>query len=91
MQDTFHDINPDPDSPEVKAALAQIERTARLYYEALLGCTVKAVAFEADDYSGDDFPVLLLRRADGSEIAVTVSCDPEGNAPGHLFIDEVQS
>lgn len=60
----------------------------------LLGYTVKEVQTSLEhppENSEDIWPVLIFERDGSPEIRVEVSCDPEGNGPGWLFIEEVQS
>ena len=59
--------------------------TTKIYYEQLIGAKVLRVGFLKD---GDEqWPTLQLQKKDGSLFHVTVSCDPEGNGPGHLIIE----
>lgn len=54
------------------------------HYAPLLGRTIKEIRFERDEVSGDPLPILVFE--DGSSAAVL--CDPEGNGPGHLDVQQ---
>jgi len=60
------------------------------YYRELIGW--KIVQAECVDCDGDEilWPVLILKNDEGKWMRVEVSCDPEGNGPGHLFIYHVE-
>jgi len=63
------------------AVAAEIEQANRL-----IGFTVQSVCQTED---GESFG-LTLRR--GKQLLnVWVDCDPEGNGPGHLAVEEVKS
>lgn len=60
---------------------------------SLIGATLTAATVSVDD-EGDGvyfevWPVLIFTKPDGTTIQVEVSRDPEGNGPGHLFIEGV--
>lgn len=59
------------------------------HYEQLRGLTV--VAVDLVDYEDDGrlWPTLILEDGRRNAIRVEVSCDPEGNGPGHLFIQAI--
>jgi hypothetical protein len=65
----------------MNAVQAEIEQAKRL-----VGFTIEGVC-QTDD--GESFG-LRLRRGK-HHINVWVDCDPEGNVPGHLAIEEVSS
>jgi hypothetical protein len=58
----------------------------------LVGATivVAEAVVQNDDNSEvvEVWPVLQVRTTDGRTFQIEVSCDPEGNGPGHLFITE---
>lgn len=60
------------------------------YLDELVGATVVHAAAFVDTEEGwpEVWPVLVLRKPDGTLLQVEVSRDPEGNGPGHLFIAE---
>jgi hypothetical protein len=58
------------------------------YYSQLKGATILNVeVFEDDLYSGFDanWPVFIIKLADGSTTELQLSSDEEGNAPGFMF------
>lgn len=56
------------------------------YYSALKGATITDVKMRPDnEFPGEEWPVLMVRFADGSTGEVEVSRDSEGNGPGFLF------
>ena len=57
------------------------------HYSQLVGCRVVEIAF-SDDGTGELWPVLVMKNKKGETVYVEVSCDPEGNAAGHLFINK---
>lgn len=62
------------------AVEAEIEQAKRL-----VGFTVEGVCHTED---GESFGLTLRRGKE--RMNVWVDCDPEGNGPGHLAIEEVQ-
>lgn len=60
------------------------------YYQDLIGW--KIVHAECVDYEDDGrhWPTLILENDQRQAIRVEVSCDPEGNGPGHLFIQHIE-
>ena len=60
----------------------------RQYYAQLNGATIICTGFaENRENPREPWPMLQIRTASGKIDYITVSCDPEGNAPGHLFIN----
>ena len=57
--------------------------------EALIGHTITEVDFAEDDTCNrwESWTILTLVK-DGKTTMVEVSRDPEGNGPGHLFIQQ---
>ena len=62
----------------MSAVKAEVEQANRL-----IGFTVEGVCHTKDFESFG----LTLRRAD-ERLTVWVGCDPEGNGPGHLAVEE---
>ena len=60
---------------------AEIDQAKRL-----VGFTVEGVCHAED---GESFGLTLQRGK--QRLTVWVDCDPEGNGPGHLAIEEVRS
>lgn len=56
------------------------------HYARLLGRTIKEIRFESFEGDGDPLPILILD--DGSTAAAY--CDPEGNGPGYLDIQDAR-
>ena len=52
------------------------------HYSKLLGRTLTEIRFEA--YDGQPLPVLVFQCG----MTAAVFCDPEGNGPGHLDIEQ---
>jgi hypothetical protein len=63
------------------AVEAELEQAKRL-----VGFTVAGVCHTQD---GESFGLTLRRGQE--RMTVWVDCDPEGNGPGHLAIEEVRS
>jgi hypothetical protein len=57
--------------------------------DLLIGHTIAEVDFSVDDLCGrwESWTILTLVK-DGKTTMVEVSRDPEGNGPGHLFIQQ---
>ncbi len=58
------------------------------YFGQLVGC--KVLGFEMQDDGDEMWPALIMRTDDGEEVAFVLSCDPEGNRPGFVFIEPVE-
>lgn len=67
------------------------DRWFERHYGQLRGATIEEVGQAEGDYPTESWPVLIVRMADGTRRQVEVSRDPEGNGPGHLFIEEVSA
>jgi hypothetical protein len=67
----------------------------KAYLDELVGAkvvNVAAVKDDSDDWGWPEvWPVLVFEKPDGTLLQVEVSCDPEGNGPGHLFVTEKKS
>lgn len=61
------------------------------YLEPLVGGSITAIgAIVEDDFGFPEvWQVLRVKLADGKVVDLVVSRDPEGNGPGHLFIEEI--
>jgi hypothetical protein len=62
------------------------------YFGQLIGATIIGFAMvpeeqdpEFPEYEGDFWPTFLVRLKDGSEVAIELSQDEEGNGPGWCF------
>lgn len=69
-----------------------VQRAAARAHDALAGLeggVILDAAPELDHSYGtwEVWPCLRVRTTGGDIVHVTVSQDPEGNGPGHLFID----
>jgi len=60
------------------------------HYQTLIGFTVKGLAVDDTDDTTEPFPVLIMEK-DGVEIEVAISQDAEGNGPGFLFIESIET
>lgn len=58
-------------------------------FPELDGATILTTDYEVDEDFGELWPTLHVVAKDGTKFVVHVSTDPEGNGPGHLFIEEV--
>ena len=58
------------------------------HLDVLNGATI-IEATALDDTDGI-FQVLLVRTRDDTILQIEVYCDPEGNGPGHLHINEYE-
>ncbi len=58
----------------------------------LIGGTITQVETQIDESEGwpEVWPFFIVKTADGKYLQVQVSRDPEGNGPGHLFIDPAE-
>lgn len=64
------------------------------YYGQLVGATIVSAGVVAeDDFGSVNFwPTIAVKLANGMDIVLEVSQDPEGNGPGFLFgLPNVQS
>lgn len=59
------------------------------YYRQLIGFKITGFRMEEDDFGGDPFPIFTVLSPDNQQLQITVSCDPEGNGAGFLFLEEV--
>lgn len=73
----------------MKAAAELEAEFIRKEFAPLVGATIVAIEGVPSDDSQfvEVWPVLVVRKADGTMTDVVVSCDPEGNGPGFLFIE----
>lgn len=55
------------------------------YYKSLEGATITKFIGMNDAEMGDGFPAFWVKFADGSEGAIEISQDPEGNGGGFIF------
>jgi hypothetical protein len=69
---------------EIKSEKQALEE----YLSILKGATIIEICAVADDDFGFThyWPVFWIKTKDGKELQIEVSCDPEGNGPGHLFM-----
>jgi hypothetical protein len=81
--DLFRDYTPTPS----ETASAQDRETAWIlnHYAPLIGGRITLIEPARDDY-GQVWICLRVEFEDRPALRVEVSCDPEGNGPGHLFI-----
>lgn len=56
------------------------------HYEQLRFAKIVAVDLVDYDDDGKLWPTLIIEDSQGNAARVEVSADPEGNGPGHLFI-----
>lgn len=56
------------------------------HYEQLRGSKIVAVDLVDYEDNGMLWPTLIIEDSRGNAARVEVSADPEGNGPGHLFI-----
>lgn len=59
------------------------------HYEQLRGLTIVGVDLVEYDDDGLLWPTLIAANKAGDLFRVEVSADPEGNGPGHLFIQDI--
>lgn len=60
-----------------------------VHYAQIVGGTIEAATFDEDE--GELWPILLIKMPNGDNFQVMLSQDPEGNGPGHAFIDKEPS
>lgn len=68
----------------MRAAPTGIEQR---HYQQIVGGCVTGIAWD-DESFGNPVPVLLVKLPSGCILQCAVMCDPEGNGPGFLDIEE---
>ena len=73
-----------------------VERTGLVYWNYIsktIGYKIVNVRVEVDDNHGfmDYYQVLLLENEAGEKMELVILCDEEGNGPGHISIEKVES
>ena len=61
--------------------------TEQRHYQQLVGGTVMEIVWDVESF-GEATPVLKIRLPDGRPLQCVVLCDPEGNGPGYLGIED---
>ena len=60
------------------------------HLKPLVGATITRVEAEPDPEGfSEPWPVLYVKLADGTQKALVIQRDPEGNGPGHVEFDDV--
>lgn len=83
-------VFPQPITGELERAAKARHARIQAAHACLVGATITSVSVEEDDYDGADWLTLHVTPAEGHDLLVQVSRDPEGNGPGHLFIEEAR-
>ena len=76
-------------------SMTEIDEQEAKYHEdrmsPLVGGTITGVILgvteESEWESSEIWPGLKIKKADGTEVVLTFSRDPEQNGPGHLLIE----
>lgn len=73
------------------AAVEKDKKYVQDYLAPLVGGTIIAYGAVVEDDLGwpEVWPVLRVKLKNGKTVELVVSQDPEGNGPGHLFVEEV--
>lgn len=50
----------------------------------LIGCVI--VQIEEYNNDGQNWPIIIVKNADNQIFQMEISCDAEGNGPGHIFL-----
>ena len=61
------------------------------HYKQLEGFKIKQYVGMVDDDGYNAFPKFVLTKRGYKDIAIEVSCDPEGNGGGFLFIGDADA
>jgi hypothetical protein len=59
------------------------------YYKQLEGFKIKQYVGMVDDDGYNGFPQFIMSKRGFKDVKIDVSCDPEGNGGGFLFIGDV--
>lgn len=57
------------------------------HYQQIVGGRVTGIAWDVESFS-EPVPVLIVRLPSGRTLECATLCDPEGNGPGFLDIEE---